>query len=1261
VYVNKVYSEGEITRTNFADTDADYNAKAAVTSGTELALYEDVYAGLFPVIGKGAALVAIGMEDSYISIRDSAAPITIVKDGSTRDMSLIGSVGLVGVVANSGSGKAIIDQCYINSSVELSGGRTAMIGCGNKTTEFIVSNCYAIATINVFKGTSGTNWDNNTGNRFMLLSGYDSNPTVYSCYSWGNISNNGNFTKNISPANNVYYFDGWANSSYATKVTENAIKGSGAKELMINLDWTKFETKADSRPVLKVFSTHNLGTEGAVWDGTPVQPTEDLDKNGYVEINNASQLNWVVSKGNGNYELTRDIWLNDIAVYGAGGFFLADRAPKVWDSKETFNGNFNGNGHIVHGIFYNTKPVDKATSNKNDIRSGLFANLASNANVTKLGIKDSFIMNHAAYSMGAISGAYKGNGAVIDQCFVDESVYLLGWSGVGGFIGEGNTTVTIKNSYSLAYVNAAGDSKAAGFIGDTWFDDRVTIINSFTNNSKVQGQKRTLKSATGLYAVSNDNGATPVTALNMMGTAAFTNMPNLNANGAFQATARYPMLRIFDPDYVEEEVVGEVWNGSIAATYAGGTGTAEEPYIISKGSQLAKAINSFGENGAYFKLDRDIYLNDVTKKNWTEGANYWFTGIAGTDANGYTYNSYKSKVSEVTKTGNVGIFSGNIDGNGFHVYGVCYPSDTASYASSLIPAVAGGTFKNLGLDHFYLNATDTAAAFAAFTCKYSAPIVIDNCYIGEDIKLAVDDAKGAKGGFIGYANGKNGSNSITIKNSYVLIPAANLGGYGTKSCAFISETWLTSYYMSNCYSVAQPINPGGAKERASTAYADDLSKISSVLSNVFCLENAGIEFGNYEKYDDGNGNVTKAFTTLASSEMRGTKVFDKMTINGEGAFLYNIGYPSLVLFGNTVPTEEELLEGLTNVGTMNENAGTFTVPTSALVYSTTVTAGALEELNIGGKYFFQITETGAMVLAGEETVNKQLTLSGTVNVKIYVVGGFMIAFVNDECVGLVSVSVAPNTSFTKAGANASAIDLYIADATFDGVTFGDVNLQLKDNLGNATTGGVKLDVNLTESDAINDFGYETEYGVLLVIGDKVVSDITADGAVKYVMNGAAQNFEITGLGTAKQELFFALRGYAKIKVTDEIDYYYYGSTTTVFSPIYEANDLYANENYADAIKAVYGASDKFIENYDGDIEFATFGDYHYKTGMYTSILSDMKAVVDTAKTLNDGQGADFILSLGDMTNDMKGSKEVTNYLLDGKYSFRGTESPRIII
>lgn len=65
----------------------------------------------------------------------------------------------------------------------------------------------------------------------------------------------------------------------------------------------------------------------------------------------------------------------------------------------------------------------------------------------------------------------------------------------------------------------------------------------------------------------------------------------------------------------------EVWDGSIAESFAGGKGTKDDPYQIANGSQLAyfaKRVNAeeYGEKYAdtYFELTEDI---DLGGKEWT--------------------------------------------------------------------------------------------------------------------------------------------------------------------------------------------------------------------------------------------------------------------------------------------------------------------------------------------------------------------------------------------------------------------------------------------------------------------------------------------------------------------------------------------------------------------------------------------------------------------------------------------------------------------
>lgn len=1247
-----------IERAEFKDTQYGGNYDASILaegSAPELELYEKVYAGLFPVIGEGAAIVAVGMEDSYICVRDSAAPITLAAGGS-KDMNLVGSVGLIGTVAKSGILYATIDQCYINDSVILKGGRVAMVGYGNNTTNYIVSNCYASATITPFTGTkaknaAGKEWDNNSGNRFMLVSGNGSYPTIYSCYTFGNVDNNGTFKKTTAAGkanNNVYYYSGWANGEYATSVDGNGIKGEGARSLMPNLDWTKFQTVTAGRPVLKVFTTHRIGTDGPVWNGgTDSDLATDAD--GYKLITNAAELRYAVVSS-GNFRLAEDIWVNSMQVYTVGDFYLADGAPKTWVESGSFNGIFDGNGNVVRGLFYNASDVILVEGNNPS--SGLLPTISGSSTVKKVGVDHSWMRNNGTGRMGAIVGTLdQSGGCTIDTCYAGENVMLQGFTKVGGITGgrDNGSPRTIKNCYSLATIKTS-DGVYGGIAGDGWNTGKLIISNCYANVGSFVGNGGGVV-GTNNYITGSDAGATQISASKMMGADALTNMPGLNTDNVYQTTIGYPMLKVFDENYVEEEEVGDVWNGSIAATFAGGTGTATDPYIISKGSQLAKAVNEFGLGGAYFKLDRDIYLNTAVG----DSAHGWFEGITTENK----YYSYKNKIIDKSKTTTMGIFSGHIDGDGHTIYGLNYRSGNASSSSGLIPFMAAGTIKNLGIDKSRIIAAgkageegNSAGGFIGRT-KQTGVILIDRCYAGKDVYVS---AGGGASGFVGYAQGNSEANYIEISNSYSLATLSS----SYKSCAFYGDVWETWYKLTNVFSNTIPINAGGTKQRASKFVQNDLSKIATTFVNVYAIDSVAASTDNYEFYDDGEGNITYTYTSLPDASMRGTQVFRNMTINGDDAFLYNIGYPTLKWQGNTVPAEEELISGLINIASampMTE----FKIDTKVFIIRgnfASTSAPVINLVNGDDSASFKVAADGTVTIESSTgaKATKNITLGADNEYTIASIDGFLIAFVNGECVGLADLVSKAGYTATFSGFNLDndsiIVDHYIGDANFNSVEFSDVNLQIADAYGKTVSGGAKLDITLKDESYLDDMGYPVEYGYLVYIGDKVVSDITADdaGVKAYEFNASTEPIEIIGLGTKGQELFFAFRGYAKITVNEDIEHYYYGDEEIIFSPIYEANKLYENEAYAEAIKAVYGASDKFIENNDGEIEFVTFGDYHYNDDQYTSQLSDLLAITATADTLNGGEGADFILSLGDMFNDGIGSKEVTNYLLNGTYS-----------
>lgn len=138
----------------------------------------------------------------------------------------------------------------------------------------------------------------------------------------------------------------------------------------------------------------------------------------------------------------------------------------------------------------------------------------------------------------------------------------------------------------------------------------------------------------------------------------------------------------------------DVWDGSVAKAFGGGSGTEGDPYLISNGAQLAKLAQDVnGGNdyfGKYFKLTADIVLNNTDGwENWdenAEGLNKWtpignntnpFSGIFDGDWHAVrgiyinTSDDYQGLFGYVKVTvRNVGVTDGYIKG-GREIGGVC--------------------------------------------------------------------------------------------------------------------------------------------------------------------------------------------------------------------------------------------------------------------------------------------------------------------------------------------------------------------------------------------------------------------------------------------------------------------------------------------------------------------------------------------------------------------------------------------------------------
>ena len=168
----------------------------------------------------------------------------------------------------------------------------------------------------------------------------------------------------------------------------------------------------------------------------------------------------------------------------------------------------------------------------------------------------------------------------------------------------------------------------------------------------------------------------------------------------------------------------DVWDGTIATEYAGGSGTFTDPYLISTPEQLALLVTTSGEDtaGKYYRLTADMYLNDTTNPDWKN-------------------DSPKNWCAPEKDN----FFRGKFDGNGHTVKGLYY--NGAKQDAALFAGVRGTvTIKNLVISDSELTTTNKYAAAFAGQVYNSSVVVFENCYIYDTVSAT---ASNFTAGFIG--------------------------------------------------------------------------------------------------------------------------------------------------------------------------------------------------------------------------------------------------------------------------------------------------------------------------------------------------------------------------------------------------------------------------------------------------------------------------------------------------------------------------------
>ena len=284
--------------------------------------------------------------------------------------------------------------------------------------------------------------------------------------------------------------------------------------------------------------------------------------------------------------------------------------------------------------------------------------------------------------------------------------------------------------------------------------------------------------------------------------------------------------------------VTDVWDGSIADSFASGNGSKKAPFIIEKASQLAFLASEINEGkdykDKYFSLTSDLDLNNIEWMPIGNGNNS-FNGIF--DGRGHTISnlSISKGVQFITDTA-VG--------------------QTPQYAAGLFGSCTDSVIKNLAIDKANIliqNVTDRQTIMAGVlvgTLRSSAAseisnITITNAKITCDFELETAAASLRIGGVFGYVYG-DASSSCSISNINSVVDASVKDGHGAYNLI------------------------GGIAGAISANNLCDIRNSSSYLSIFVDVENCYMQHNYFGAF----GSITARDNIISISN-----IFSKVTIN----------------------------------------------------------------------------------------------------------------------------------------------------------------------------------------------------------------------------------------------------------------------------------------------------------------------------------------------------------------------------------------------
>ena len=295
---------------------------------------------------------------------------------------------------------------------------------------------------------------------------------------------------------------------------------------------------------------------------------------------------------------------------------------------------------------------------------------------------------------------------------------------------------------------------------------------------------------------------------------AVSSLDELDAHNEFYYDPATGNVSLAMATFSEVAVVADTenaWEGKDAETFAGGTGTESDPYIIANADQMvhfSKMVSKDTDGNyhavAHYKLISDInFAGDVAQKDDRKDLMFYPVGYwnaLGTNKQGEEYYGYSQA------------FMGTFDGNGHTISNIYqntwlmdgdYDAGYWDAAMGIFGYVYGGTVKNLTVDNFSSDGEFTpTGCVAAYACNSAFEnIAITNC------NPRVYNT--GNGGIVGIGGNSDDPDTYKLTFTNITIDKTNkitaLWGSWDVACGGLVGMFRGAghVYMTNCHIGAQ--------------------------------------------------------------------------------------------------------------------------------------------------------------------------------------------------------------------------------------------------------------------------------------------------------------------------------------------------------------------------------------------------------------------------------------------------------------------------